>query len=326
MHRSSRAGFTLIELLVVIAIIAILIGLLLPAIQKVREAADRTRCTNNLKQIGLALHAHHDARGRFPEGGVQSPGGGYGHSWIIMLLPYLEQGPMYNAMDLKGSTHVHTGLVYAPNNVTNGAILSGKELTVVMCPSSPLPRWALTWGTPAPGVPVPNYTGIMGGSNDPSTINRDPPIGSYAHNGIGRISSGGVLVSHVSRKFSEIKDGTSNTMAVGEQSGFCVDAAGTDVFCGSDFAHCISMGPGGPGENRHWNLTTVRYQINDVTWENIGVGDVYYGQNRPIQSAHPGGANVLLCDGSVRFLRETLPVAVLYKLANRADRQVIGEF
>jgi len=108
-----RRGFTLIELLVVIAIIAILIALLVPAVQKVRESAARTQCSNNLRQVGIALHSYHDTAKHLPQGGTQSPAGGYGHSWWVLILPHIEQAPLYTKFDIKGTINgPHTGLVY----------------------------------------------------------------------------------------------------------------------------------------------------------------------------------------------------------------------
>lgn len=319
-----RRAFTLIELLVVIAIIGILIGLLLPAVQKVREAANRIKCMNNLKQIGLALHNYHNSNDSFPPGGVQSPGGGYGHSWYTFILPHLEQDGLFKQLDLKASTSVHTGLVYSGTNTYNGALLSGKIMPMLRCSASPLPTWVLVGITPDPGIFSATYAGILGADDHPSTLNWDGQ--TYAHYGIGRISKGGILVSHEPKRIADITDGTSNTIMVAEQSDFCITLAGAKVDCRSDFWHSFVMGPGWPGENRHWNLTTVRYRINDKTWENKGVSDQYYGQNRPVQSVHSGGANVLLGDGSVQFIAESIPLQTLRNLANRDDGQVLGDY
>jgi prepilin-type N-terminal cleavage/methylation domain-containing protein len=321
---SRRPGFTLIELLVVIAIIAVLVGMLLPAVQKVREAANRASCGNNLKQVGIALHNYHDTFGSFPAGGTQSPAGGYGHSWWILTLPYIEQGNLFAQFDIKGAYSPHTGLVYYGTNEYNGRVMSQAFITILFCPSSSLPRRELVGSTPGDGVPSTTYVGISGAIDHLTTVDRDGE--TYPHYGIGKVSRGGVLISHETVRIADISDGTSNTLMVAEQSDYCRTAGGARVDCRSDFGHSLSMGPGWPGENRHWNLTTVRYQINDKTWENKGVGETYYGQNRPVQSAHIAGAMGLMSDGSTRLLPSSVPLQTLYNLSNRNDGNTINGF
>ncbi|MBA4068029.1 MAG: prepilin-type cleavage/methylation domain-containing protein [Isosphaera sp.] len=320
-----HTAFTLVELLVVVAIIAVLVGLLLPAVQKVREAAARARCQNNLHQVGVALHNYHDANGKLPRGGTTSPsalsltGGRYGHSWWALILPHLEQDGLYNQFDFRGVHHSSTGLVYAARNEYNGTLLAGKPLSVLWCPSSTLPRFALVGsitGT-TDGVASPTYTGVSGAVDHRTRLDRSAETDQ--HRGKGITSLGGALVSHEDRRLTDLTDGTSGTMVVGEQSDWCVTAAGARVNCRSDFGHSFVMGPGPAVENRHWNLTAVRYRVNDRAWENAGVGELQYGQNRPLLSPHPGGVNALSGDGSVRFLRETVPLQTLYDLANRDD-------
>src|SRR5437763_6025817 len=129
MSRSRRVGFTLIELLVVIAIIAVLIGLLLPAVQKVREAASRAKCQNNLKQLGLGLHAHHDALGGFPPGkqdGTNVPV----HTWTPFVLPFIEQQNLYNRYDFTKNWDA------APNDVNGTGVIQTRVVTF-LCPSAP---------------------------------------------------------------------------------------------------------------------------------------------------------------------------------------------
>jgi prepilin-type N-terminal cleavage/methylation domain-containing protein len=318
-----RHAFTLIELLVVIAIIAVLIALLVPAVQKVREAAARAQCQNNLKQLGLALHSYHDTYKKFPAGGTQSPAGGYGHSWIMLILPFFEQGAIYNQFDFKGVSSTHTGLIYATMNQANGTLLAGKGISILTCPSSPLPQFVLVnqiAGT-SNGVQSPSYTGISGAVDHSSTINRDGE--TYEHAPKGKLTTGGMLPSRINERIADCTDGTSNTIIVGEQSDWCRDATGATFNCRSDYGHSMSMGP---GDTRTWNNTHVRYRINDKLWSNVGVGDTYYGHNRPIQSAHTGGANVLLTDGTVRFLIDSTPLQTLYNLCNRNDNNSIGDF
>jgi len=208
--RQKRRGFTLIELLVVIAIIAILIALLLPAVQQAREAARRSQCKNNLKQIGLALHNYHDVFSTFPPGwigvenGLPSPEGESGFAWGTMILPYLDQAPLYNqfnytlAMDL------------APNR----GVLDN-YLDVFSCPSDPKPNTFTIQDRNSTDVElaVSNYVGVFGTTeihdceNAPGTA----PVTSS-----GQCVSDGVFFHNSRIKMRDIIDGTSSTLMVGE--------------------------------------------------------------------------------------------------------------
>ena len=308
---ANRSGFTLVELLVVIAIIGILVALLLPAVQAAREAARRTQCMNNLKQVGLALQNVHDVTGAFPAGGLSSRPNNqgqwaWGFAWWVYILPYAEQGNVYDGLDHVGVASIQTGLVYTSFNEANGRFLNGKVLKFMICPSSPTDKWALgTIAVPgSPGVQSPTYTGLNGATDSPSTINYDGETNPHRH--ICRQSAGGVFIAHRGINISEITDGTSNTLLVGEQSDFCRTATGGKVNCRSDYGHGFCMGTTYAGENRWFNTTSVRYPINAKAWNQQGVGNDFYACNRPIQSAHSGGAMCLSADGSVRFWHSTL--------------------
>ena len=126
-----RRGFTLIELLVVIAIIAVLVALLLPAVQQAREAARRSQCKNNLKQIGLAIHNYHEICNMLPVGNIASSAGGWGPSWYTQILPQIDQGPVFNRLNFSG---VQPGWTYSgdPAGANNGAVLNGVRMPVVV--------------------------------------------------------------------------------------------------------------------------------------------------------------------------------------------------
>ena len=144
---SPRVGFTLIELLVVIAIIAVLIALLVPAVQKVREAAARTQCQNNLRQIGIGLHNYQSVFRAFPEGGTPSPrhtNGGYGHSWMTLLLPYLEGQNTIKDFDFTGVYAEQTGVCYFNGfgNPHNATVMAGRDVSLYVCPAPLCPDGA----------------------------------------------------------------------------------------------------------------------------------------------------------------------------------------
>lgn len=333
MNRSFRGlkqGFTLIELLVVIAIIAVLIALLLPAVQQAREAARRSQCKNNLKQIGLALHNYHDVYNTLPIGfrnSVPNPGTDWGQSWWVGMLPYLDNAPMYNLWDHEGraSGGVNPGYV----NPTNMSACNGKKISATQCPSSPMGEYEFTPHNGPYSVPVAHYTGISGTYPDPV----NPARNINAESGI--YGSGGVLFFKSRIRFGDISDGTTNQIFVGEQSDWLIETGTSNKRIAiSSWPHGMFMGAPGGGTWRQFNTTTVRWRPNYKQAEGghnfnpcttTGVcGNC--GNNNPIQSAHTGGVHVLLGDGSVRFISENIHLATWIGLCTRDDGAVLGEF
>ncbi len=313
------AGFTLVELLVVIAIIGVLVALLLPAVQAARESARRTECANNLKQIGLALQHYVDAHKALPPGGLTLANGGYGHSWWIRILPYTEKSDIYDSWDQTGVLAANkrsTGWLsrnFGGGNEHNRQLLYDVDIKIMRCPSSTLPKKALTDALHDAHVVSPNYTGISGATDHQSARDKSTSGGAA-----GRISWGGTLVEGAAIRFSDIIDGTTNTMIVAEQSGWCRDVNGNRKVCGSDCYHGFPMGPGRDGWERHFNMTCVIHRINERSWNALGVqGNC--GPNTPLTSEHPGGIQVVTVDGGVHFFDENMKTSVLYNLANRDD-------
>jgi prepilin-type N-terminal cleavage/methylation domain-containing protein/prepilin-type processing-associated H-X9-DG protein len=333
-----RSAFTLIELLVVVAIIGVLIGLLLPAVQKVRAAANRMKCANNLKQIGIALHNFHDRNSRFPPGCAddQQPfgtdtagptGGKFGSSWMTYILSDLEQTGI-------GNRWLYTG--YSGRaNATNISLVDGAMIPSLVCPSSPLPLIAAIPQNTEKRI-VSSYIGMAGsnswtGYTETRLTNLTGTVGC-CNSGIH--SSGGVLYANSKVNIAGISDGTSNTIVVGETSDWIVLASGTKLDARSAADHGFTMGtdmivsPGQSGfTGRAYNTNTIRYQINQKNgWAsddcNTGVCS-RAAQNTPLNAAHPGGVNVAFADGSVHFLADTTPLSVLGMLVTRDDGQVV---
>ena len=334
-HPCLRPAFTLIELLVVIAIIAILIGLLLPAVQKVREAADRSKCQNNLKQIGVALHVHNDALNRLPPGCANDmpPFGTagsrtYGASFMVYILPYIEQEPLFRKWDLTGGSGWG-------NAVTNA--INIPAISVYTCPASPMP--ALCQSPFNQPRSASSYAGIAGSARNflgftEARVNSGGG-GTGCCNG-GPVSGGGTMIALGQIGIRGIKDGTSNTLLVGEISDFLTRLDGTQADWRPSL-HGFSMGcnaNGTPpawtdtGDRRGFNTTSILYGINQKDgWPN-GSGDcttgvcLNNGSSHPLTSAHPGGVNVLMADGGVKFLIDSTNIDVLSALATRDDRKV----
>ncbi len=333
-----RRGFTLIELLVVIAIIAILIALLLPAVQQAREAARRSTCKNNMKQIGLALHNYHDTFRVFPPGNQPQTVGDCGAatcrgpSWLTLILPYIDQAPAYNQITFNGTDWT----MQSNRTNRNWAVTNTLRVASLWCPSSPMKQTrgegtnASTQALGAPGtinVQVVNYVGISGSYNRGGTGVCCPSPSTWT--GYARSNYNGIIIAANSRpeeaiRIRDITDGTSNTAMVGEQSNYRDGSAGSDDDRASD--HNGGAWSGGAGGNTDWwlNMTTVRYPINH-TGGGYGHNQSYH-RHTLFSSTHVGGAHFVFADGRVRFLSENINYRTLSALCDRHDGNIPGEY
>ena len=302
----TRNAFTLVELLVVIAIIGILIGMLLPAVQAVREAARRVTCQNNMKQIGLATLNFESSRMALPSLGERNTFGNF--SWQLNILSFAEGNNVWDSLEMDAHDRGY--------NSVNLGILRDVSLPMFVCPSSDLEIFDTDFSSE--GCLRPFYTGISGSARE--TFAYTPSSGAVT---LGVLSDHGVFerLQHV--KLGQITDGTSNTMLAGEQSGWLTDVNGEKADLRSDGSHSISIGYR-PDWARVFNTTVVRYRINHKDSVDEGI-EGNAGRNRPLTSAHTGGANVLHVDGSVHYLNESTLIDVLYDLADRDDGNVTGD-
>jgi prepilin-type N-terminal cleavage/methylation domain-containing protein/prepilin-type processing-associated H-X9-DG protein len=325
MSQPRRRGFTLIELLVVIAIIAILIGLLLPAVQKVREAAARMQCKNNLKQIGLALHNYHDVNGRFPAGYLATRPGpgpaddnGPGWGWGTLLLPYLEQDNLYRQIDL-------TKDIGDPANTAARMTV----LKVFLCPSDggktifsvdslgdvePYQNFLTVAGSVVQ-VAHSNYVGVFGQPEvtpDPGYLLPDPDRGPEKR---------GMFYRNSKTRFADILDGTSNTICIGERSTNLAYATWTGAVTGGQVPAKIpdpfGFGPEGAP------LLCLGHTGDD--------SDVPpHTPNSPVAhvddfwSFHIQGVNFLFADGSVRSIQNSINPIVWWALGTCAGGEVVS--
>ena len=329
------AAFTLIELLVVIAIIAVLIALLLPAVQQAREAARRTQCKNNLKQLGLAIHNYHDVHGRFPlnrqyrldmSDWTQHPKFG-SVGWFVMCLPYIDQAAAYNSINWDDPGYNNFGVI-GGTIVTNGQsnnLIANKVIPGIMCPSNPQPNivggqsgQADSWGDNISGGRI-DYVGNIGWMN---AGHRDCPLstgGSGLANDYGGEDWGhgagihlppmqncnGVFSTQGSCNISAIVDGTSNTMAIIESHHWRQKSNPSNPFSDS-----MWFGPYAV----HAMKAPINFNPND---------DFRCDQ---WSSTHVGGAHGLLADGTVRFVSENIAWQVRRGLATRAKSDTVGEY
>ena len=328
--RRSKANraFTLIELLVVIAIIAILISLLMPAVQQAREAARRTSCKNNLKQLGIALHNYHDTYTSFPIGAQHSNHSWCcGPNWRVSILPYLEQTNVYSEIDWNSAYNFGAQTNYT--EFAGGAeVFEGLVVPAFECASSPLDPRSPDVINNRLRAQTHDYVGISGSTPDPG--GRTNQCQSTDYGGIA--CRNGVLGPVFSTQFRNVTDGTSNVFLVGEQSALTGQRDARSNYYGGWTG--LAGGPlttnrGVPGTgttNQHWGsgTTAVRYAINTQTL--ASGNDRSWDFNTTLNSYHTGGINVVLVDGSVRFVSENIDFEKLLSLAAMNDGEIVGEF
>lgn len=297
-----RNGFTLIELLVVISIIGVLIALLLPAVQAVREAARRAHCINNLKQMGLALQNYHDAVGTFPMSyaarsrfidGATDTAPGWG--WGSMILAQLEQGPLFNALNFVLP-------VEGPQNST----VIRSILSAYLCPSDPIPDG------PFPVADARgNVLAAMGPTSYAACVGNDMADSTTGLNNDGQ--GNGVMFRNSGVRMAGIVDGTSQTIVVGERAWSITSGPWAGVVTNG----VINRGPSNPcpktGALYYLAATLVQAHCNVMNTDTDPDGGL-----DDYSSRHPGGANFVFADGSVHFLK-----SVLRNSGQRADGSTI---
>ena len=323
-------GFTLIELLVVIAIIAILIGLLLPAVQKVREAAARMSCSNNLKQIGIACHSYNDSNQHLPWGGSMGPGvdsnntsaSGFGPPWTVFILPYIEQGNLYTPyqQSITNYTNWVNGIAGGSQD-QNWRAMGSQKIKTYVCPSDPFSQTPCTvqqtWARGSYGGNAGPAYGSNNGSNSPGT-------------GPSGYPGGGVLCINYAPTMTQLEgqDGTSNTIMVNEErsapdagdvrGAWAFGMLGGDMTGGCPEGDCT--GPNDRGGNSDDVYGCTNHPELAMGCYGSGTGQAN------ARSAHGNGVNALFCDGSVHFLQNGIDLNTWYDLLSRDDGQPVSNY
>lgn len=343
-----RGAFTIVEVLVVIAIIAVLLGLLLPALQKVREAAARLKCMNNFKQTGLAFHAYHDANNKFPRSGehLVPVNGGLAktqcfHSPLTMILPYVDGGNVYRQLDLR----------YRHNEGPNAALAEqgggqgfGAKIDVFVCPSNPVrkaDRDSLGYGytdvcvlpyvenngaryaaaMTSGAYPLAYYTTYQGGTPDvaPSKKFQLRPTAELQ----------GIDLGYACSTLTDVTngDGASYSILAYEDAGRHEGMTGAGCSPPNNYYDPVTGAARaswrwGEPDSSSGSSNGINYLKNATSWSllNVPCHDVF--NNNEWASFHPGGANCVMADGSVRFVKETTSIAVITAMGTRDGGEV----
>jgi len=295
-----KRGFTLVELLVVIAIIGILVGLLLPAVQAAREAARRTQCTNNLKQIGLAMHNYHDTYGSLPF--ATTYGTYYAHTWCEFILPFMEQDTFYDKIDFNIGNS--TG--------ANKALFTSQPFESYQCPSNPFSDRLTTrsggnfdgWDVPTQGLNYPVCAGAINTGAYSTDCTNAFPVPSFCISEFAQTwttaGAKGPGMFHrtiAAAKLRDVTDGTSNTFMAGERQAEDLDFGG--AFSNNFPVAFTGMKP------------------NSLNRNESASSD--YRNNGGFSSYHPGGVQMVMGDGAVKFISETIDFVSWCRIGDKDD-------